>query len=92
MMDNAQQRNDIEDCLLTWSSIPQIVKRMVDLLSKTGVRPSKTINSRNRDPKATHSNSIVVEPPCNVRNIDLASALLGMTILMNDHARDSHCQ
>lgn len=79
-MDNAQQRNDIEDRLLTRSNIPRIVKQMVDLLSETGGRPSKTINSRNRDPEATRSSSIMVEPPRDVRNIDLAAALSRMTI------------
>ena len=58
---------------------------MVDSLSKTGGKPSRMIDSSNQAPKATsHSSSIMVEPPRDVRNIDSAAGLSGMTILMND--------
>ena len=81
MMDNAQRWNDIEHHLLAQSDIPQIVQQVVDSLSKTGRRPSRTIDSRNQDPKATPcSSSIMVEPPRDIRNIDSAATLSEMTI------------
>ena len=40
MMDNAQQRHDIENHPLTQSDILQIVKQVVNLLSEIGGRPS----------------------------------------------------
>ena len=85
VMVNAQQRNDIEECPLTQSNIPLIVKQVVDSLSETGGRPSRTINSRNQAPEATgHSSSIMVEPLRDVRNINSAAGLSGTTISMND--------
>ena len=84
MTDNVQWRNDIEESLLTQSDILQIVKQLVDSLSETGGRPSRTIHSRNQDPKATLCSFTMVESPHGVRNIDLAAALCGMTISMNN--------
>ena len=82
---DAQQRNDIDERPLTQSDIPLIVKQVVDSLSKTGGRPSRTINSNNQAPEATgRSSSIMVEPPRDVRNIDSAAGLSGTTISTND--------
>ena len=82
---NAQQRNDIDERPLTQSDIPLIVKKVVDSLSETGGRPSRTIDTSNQAPEATvRSSSIMVEPPCDVRNIDSAAGLSGMTISTND--------
>ena len=75
----------IEERPLTQSDIPLIVKQVVDLLSETGGRPSRTIDSLNQIPKATgRSSSIMVEPQCEIRNIDLAAGLSGLTISTND--------
>ena len=84
-MVNAQQRNDIDERLLTQSDIPLIVKQVVDSLSETGGRPSRTIDTSNQAPKATgRSSSIMVEQPRDVRNNDLDSGLSGTTISTND--------
>ena len=84
---NAQQRNDIEERPLTRSDIPLIVKQVVDSCPKLveDGRPSRTIDSRNQAPEATgRSNSIMVEPPRDVRNIGSAAGLSRTTILMNE--------
>ena len=82
---DAQQRNDIDEHPLTQSDIPVIVKQVVDSLSETGGRPPRTIDSSNQAPEATgRSSSIMVEPLRDVRNIDSAAGLSGMTISMND--------
>ena len=79
VMINAQQWNDIEERPLTQSNIPLIVKKVVDYLSETGGRPFRTIDSRNQAPEATgRSSSIMVEPPHDIRNINLATGLSGM--------------
>ena len=81
----AQQRNDIDERLLTHSDIPLIVKQVVDSLSEIGGRPSRLIDTSNQAPKATsHPSSIMVEPPRDVRNIDSAAGLSGTTISTND--------
>ena len=82
---NAQQRNDIDERPLTRNNIPLIVKQVVDSLSETGGRPSRTIDTSNQAPKATgHSSSIMVELPRDVRNIDSDAGLSGTTISTND--------
>ena len=59
---NAQQRNDIDERPLTRSDIPLIVKQVVDSLSETGGRPSRTIDTSNHAPEATSCfSSIMVE-------------------------------
>ena len=89
--DNAQQRNDIDERLLTQSDIPLIVEQVVDSLSETGGRPSRTINTSNQAPEATsHSSSIMVELPRDVRNMDSDAGLSGTKISTND--RHSHHQ
>ena len=85
VMVNAQQRNDIDERLLTQSDIPLIVKQVIDSLSETGGRPSRMIDTSNQAPEATgRSSSVMVEPPRDVRNIDSDAGLSGMTISMND--------
>ena len=83
-MNNAQQRNDIKNRPLTQSDIPRIVEQVIDLLSETGGRLSRMINNGSQDPEASCSSSIMIELPCDVRNIDLAATLSGMMISMND--------
>ena len=42
------------------------------------------IDSGSQNPEASHSSSIMVEPSCDVRNIDLAATLSVTMILTND--------
>ena len=75
---NAQQRNDIDERLLTQSDIPPIVKQVVDSLSEAGGRPSRTIDTSNQVPEATSRfSSMMVEPLHD-------AGLYGTTTLTND--------
>ena len=82
---NAQQRNDIDECPLTQSDIPLIVKGVVDSLSEAAERPSRTINTSNQAPEATgRSSSMMVKSPHDVANIHLDAGLSGAMISTND--------
>ena len=85
VMVNAQQRNDIDERLLTQSDIPLIVKQVVDSLSETCGRPSRMIDTSNQAPEATgRSSYIMVETPRDVWNIDSDTGLSGTTISTNN--------